>query len=664
MHADRAERVPRRGSILALTQSMCGFVGGILRHSVEDSDVRAFTTAVRTLAHRGPDDERVLVIPEANAVMAFRRLSIIDHSGGAQPMSTDTGQHIVFNGEIYNHAELRRGLQDRGVEFRSQSDTEVLLHTLRLDGPNGLDSTKGMFAFAFLDTVRGELLLARDRLGVKQLYYIEGKSGFFFASEPKALLSLPGVRAALDDTQLAPYFTFRAAPSPATLFRGISRLEPGCTLRFNVERESSQVQRFWTYPTAPTDGADRVPLRESVDQFEAALLTAVERRLVADVPVGAFLSGGLDSSLVVAAMRRLGHKDLQTFTATFPGSPDDEAQFARRVSERFGTRHHEAPVLAEDCLASLPRWVELNDDLVADASSIPLLRVSDAARAAGCLVVLAGEGADELFGGYGAHHKFVMLHRMSGLLPTQRARESLVGIAERAGVVSAANAPRVREYFARRGRYMGAGALAGATDLAKLLGADAIGLHTSARASGSRLEDLCRFDFTARIPDDLLVRTDRATMGASIEARVPFLDHDLIALVNRLRGPARMLPGISKTVPRLLARRWGVPYHTIVHRKIGFQLPLADWFRGPLRGFWDTVLRERAIPGIRYDEVARLVHAHTAGHGAHEEMLWRVGALESWHRRWIRGEQPLARSADTPLRHTHNSYRAPALAQS
>lgn len=639
---------------------MCGFVGGILRENVGDADVRAFTRAVRMLAHRGPDDERVLVVPEARAVLAFCRLSIIDHAGGAQPMSTTSGQHLVFNGEIYNHQALRVGLGARGVGFKTHSDTEVLLHSLRLDGAAGLAPTKGMFALAMLDTVKGELLLARDRLGVKQLYYIEGPAGLFFASEPKALLALPQVRAALDASQLGAYFVFRCAPSPATLFKGISRLQAGCTLRYNLESQQTELERYWAYPAAVSSGK-QVPINESVDAFEAALLESVQRRLVADVPVGAFLSGGLDSSLVVAAMRRLGHSDLQTFTATFPSSADDEAAFARRVSQRFSTRHHETPVTAARCLHALPRWVELNDDLVADASSIPLLLISDVARTAGCLVVLAGEGADELFGGYGAHHKYVMLNRLSALLPSARGRSWLAGIAERFGVLGAQDAPRVREYFVRRSPYMGAGALAGAPDLAALLEPDAFGDAGESRARGSSLEDLCRFDFGTRIPDDLLVRTDRATMGASIEARVPFLDHDLIALVNRLHHTARMLPGVSKTVPRLLAKRWGVPMQTIVHRKIGFQLPLAEWFRGPLRGFWSQVLRDRAVPGIRYAEVERLVDAHVSGRGAHEELLWRVAALESWHRRWVRGDAGTATLEQTGSPHTLN--RATALAQ-
>lgn len=631
-----------------------------MRSDLENGDVRAFARAVRTLAHRGPDDERVVALPDLRAVLAFRRLSIIDREGGAQPMSVDGGQHLVFNGEIYNHAVLRDALAARSAPFRTHSDSEVLLQLLRLDGAAGLEASKGMFAFAFLDAARGELLLGRDRLGVKQLYYIEGPLGLFFASEPKALLALPWVRAELDASQLGAYFRFRCAPSPATLFRGIKRLPAGTVLRVPLATLESRVERFWTYPDAPESDAT-VPLAESVDQFEAALLESVRRRLVSDVPVGAFLSGGLDSALVVAAMRRLGHRDLQTFTATFPGWPEDEGAFARRVSHRFSTRHHETPVTARRCLIALPHWVELNDDLVADASSIPLLLVSHAARGAGCSVVLAGEGADELFGGYGAQHKYVLLHRLAGLLPRQQRRERLVAATERMGVLGPKDAARVREYFVRRASYMGAGALAGVSELSALLEPDAFGDAAETRAAGAALEDLCRFDFSVRIPDDLLVRTDRATMGASVEARVPFLDHDLIALVNRLPRSARMLPGVSKTVPRLLARRWGVPLRTILHRKVGFQLPLAAWFRGPLRGFWDEVLRDRAVPGLRYDEVARLVAAHNSGHASHEELLWRVAALESWHRRWIIGDAN--RAADASFRSPHSFSRASAPVQ-
>jgi asparagine synthase (glutamine-hydrolysing) len=614
-----------------------------MKRPVTQADALAFRRAIRTLAHRGPDAEECTVVSEANAVLAFRRLAIIDLAGGDQPMTTGTGQHLVFNGEIYNYIDVRSRLAARGVRFESASDTEVLLRTLTLDGAGGLEPLKGMFGFAFLDTVGRQLLLARDRLGVKQLYYAESPEGFFFASEPKALLALPWIGAALDTNQLAPYFTFRCVPSPATLFRGISRLAAGCTLAYDLDSGLITKGRYWQLPEdssswdSKADGSG--PNGGAVDRLEEAFLTAVRRRLVADVPVGAFLSGGLDSALVVAAMRRAGHRDIQTFTATFPGFPDDESSFARRVSRRFETNHNERAVAPEDFLEALPRWIDLNDDLVADASSIPLMLVSDLARRAGCLVMLSGEGADELFSGYGAYHKFVALRRLAALVPGRSQRAWLLQRAAAIGLVREQDLPRVSEYFQHRAAFMGTAALFGADRLRDLLELDpfAHAAHLPS-ASGTTLSDICRFDLQLRIPDDLLVRTDRATMGASIEARVPFLDHDLVATVLGLPPASRAIPGLGKVAPRLLARRWGIPARTIVHRKIGFHIPLGDWFRGPLKGMWTNILRDRAVPGLRYDEVERLHRAHARGDGHFEESLWRIAALESWYRRWVLGD--------------------------
>jgi asparagine synthase (glutamine-hydrolysing) len=622
---------------------MCGFVGGVFKRPVTPADATAFRRAIRTLAHRGPDAEKCTVISEANAVFAFRRLAIIDLDGGEQPMATGEGQHLVFNGEIYNYKDERVRLGARGAVFESASDTEVLLRTLTLDGVRGLESLKGMFAFGFLDVARRQLLLARDRLGVKQLYYAESPDGIFFASEPKALLALPWLTAALDTDRLASYFTFRCVPSPGTLLRGVSRLGAGCTLTYDIDTGKATDGRFWQLPPecaldqpAPDTGGSKA---SALDRFEEAFLESVRRRLVADVPVGAFLSGGLDSALVVAAMRRLGHDDVQTFTATFPGFPDDESSFAKRVSRKFNTDHYECPVSPSGFLAALPRWTELNDDLVADASSLPLMLVSDMARRAGCLVMLSGEGADELFSGYGAYHKFVALRRLASLVPRRSRRAWLLDRCVALRLVRAQDLPRVSEYFLHRAAFMGTAALFGADRLRDVLSPEAFRHAASLpSAAGTTLPELCRFDLGLRIPDDLLVRTDRATMGASIEARVPFLDHDLVTCVLGLPPASRAIPGLGKVVPRLLARRWGVPVRTIVHRKIGFHIPLGDWFRGPLQGMWTTILRDRAVPGLQYDEVERLHRAHARGDGHFEEPLWRVAALESWYRQWVCGD--------------------------
>ncbi len=630
---------------------MCGFVGGIFRKPVDVDEVSAMRSAVRTVAHRGPDAEAVEVIAGANAVLAFRRLAIIDLATGDQPMSAGTDHHLVFNGEIYNYRDVRCALERDGARFKTTSDTEVLLRSLTEHGADGLEPLRGMFAFAYLDLARRRLLLARDRLGVKQLYFADVPEGLFFASEPKALLALPWIRPAFAQDQLAAYFTFRCVPAPNTLLQGIQKLPAGAVLTYDLDTRRSRLERYWTLPAERESRESTVRPGEALDAFEAAFLESVRRRLVSDVPLGAFLSGGLDSSTVVAAMHRLGHPEIRTFTASFPGSRDDEGAFARRVADRFSSEHHVHVASDAEFIAALPRWVELNDDLVADASSLPLYSVSRLARERGCIVLLSGEGSDELFGGYGSYHKFVMLRALGRMVPSSRARRALARALESIGAVGSQDRPRVDEYFVRQQAYMGTAAVFGSTELDRLLASPG-GVPALPRANGGGLAGLGAFDFVRRIPDDLLVRTDRATMGASVEARVPFLDHDLVDLAHRLPASARAIPGVSKVVLRRLAHRWGVPYQTIIHRKIGFQLPIGAWFRGPLRQLWSTILKEQLVPGINYRFVAQLFDAHERQRGHFEEPLWRMAALELWYRRWIlgacasgEGEPPVAEYA-------------------
>ena len=624
---------------------MCGFVGGILRQPVTEETLRHFTRSAATLAHRGPDDAAITAIPEAQAVLAFRRLSIIDLAAGRQPMASPAGDHLVFNGEIYDYREHRQALTAAGERFRTASDTEVLLRLLTLRGAEALGQVRGMFALAFLDRTRGRLLLARDRLGVKSLYFIDRPEGFFFASEPKALLALPWVRPELDDARLADYFAGRSVPSPATLFRGIERLHPGTVLTRSLAHRTAEVRQYWRLPGPRPAMAPDLSLAEAVDRVEAGLLASVRRRLVADVPVGAFLSGGLDSGLIVAAMRRLGHPEVRAFTAGFPGSRDDESAFAARVSARFGVRQTIVPLHAEEFLALLPRWIELNDDLVADASALPLLAVSDAARRGGCIVMLSGEGADELFAGYGSQHKHLLLRSLARRVTSPSLRRGLVRVLAATRLASPQDLPRLNAYFVRAGAYLGVASLGDEPELARILSADHLGAERFPRATGTSLADLCRFDLGPRISDDLLVRTDRATMGASIEARVPFLDHEFVETVLGLPDRWRAVPAMGKVALRVLGHRWGLPAQTLLHRKIGFQLPLGAWFRGALRPAWRSILADRAIPALRYDGIAALLAAHDRGQGDHAELLWRIFALEQWHRRWIRGER---QHADRP----------------
>ena len=618
---------------------MCGFVGGVFARRINDRDVAVMRAAVEELEHRGPDGAGLSIVDRGNAILAFRRLAIIDLDGGEQPMCTEDGQFIVFNGEIYNFRQLRHRLQQAGLRFRTKSDTEVLLRWLARSGGDDLSGIEGMFAFAFLDPGRNRLVLARDRLGIKQIYYTSCADGFFFASEPKALVKLPWIRRALAQDQLPAYFTFRCVPAPRTLFEGIAKLQPGEQLEYDLSTRTSKCHLYWQFPRGGATPEFEESSEGALDRFEAVFQDAIAKRLVADVPVGAFLSGGLDSSLVVAGIHRAGWRGFKTFSATFPGSPDDEATFAARVSRRFDVENFQYAIRHNDFLGVLAEWVYLNDDLVADASSLPLLHVSRLARREGCIVLLSGEGADELFGGYGSYHKFLLLNRLAKLVPGTGTREGLVRLLRAVRALNAQDVPRVEEYFVGRRQYMGTAALLGEEGLRELLDPR---LHAQLmqvpRAEAASFASIGAFDFARRIPDDLLVRTDRATMGASIEARVPFLDHHLVEFTATLPQSQRSLFGVSKVLLRRLALRWGVPRQTILHRKIGFQVPIGEWFRGPLRPVWERVVRRSAVPGIAYGSVRRLLDDHLRGRGHFEEILWRILALEAWYAKWVLDE--------------------------
>lgn len=614
---------------------MCGFVGAVFKRPLDGTEAHVFAGAARTLRHRGPDAAGIAVVAVARAVLGFQRLSIIDLAGGDQPMAIP-GHHIVFNGEIYNYHEIREELDRAEVTFKTVSDTEVLLRLLSVAGPAGLDQVRGMFAFAHIDVESGLLTLARDRLGVKQLYVATRPEGVFFASEPKALLALPWIPSRLDPARLGEYFAFRSVPAPGTLYADIAKVRAGSYLQFSLDGEQLCERQYWSLGSDDQGPAGANEQEAILDTFEHVFLTAIQRRLVSDVPVGAFLSGGLDSSLIVAGVSRLGHTDVQTFSATFPGSRDDEASFSAAVSRRFGMRQHTFPLDPANFLTALPRWFELNDDPVADASSLPLLGIADVAREQGRIVMLSGEGADELFGGYGSYHKYLGLRALGDVIPSMALRGLLADGLVAAGLVPGQDAPRVQEYFVRKSGYLGTAALMGTPELVALLGADLQpALENLPRCDRRSLAALGVFDFRRRIPDDLLVRTDRATMGASVEARVPFLDHDLVEFTSRLPAHHRSLPGVSKVLLRRLAHRWGVPAATVLHRKIGFQLPIGAWFRGPLQPAIKTVLERRSIKGINYEYVAGIAEAHLRRRGSYEEFLWRTLTLEAWNARWI-----------------------------
>jgi asparagine synthase (glutamine-hydrolysing) len=620
---------------------MCGIAG--LYHFAAGSDGARDQVAAMTdrLTHRGPDDRGEYVDPAGRVALGHTRLSIIDPAGGRQPMAGSHGWlRLVFNGEIYNHRKLREQLGDR--PFRTSSDAEAILGVYERFGVEGIERLAGMFAFALWDGVHRRVILARDRLGIKPLYYAVRGGTLFFASEVQALLATGRVGADLDPAAVRQYLELRAVPAPRTLFRHVRKLEPGHVLVCDRLGPGSP-RPFWNLETPRT-----VACRDDTDAVEQVgtrLERSVRAHMLSDVPVGALLSGGLDSSLIVAAMSRCTDAPIHTFHVGSPEAGYDEFEYARHVARRFSTRHHEHVLTADDLVRFLPALVADFADPVADPAAIPLFFISRVAREQGIKVLLSGEGSDEIFAGYPAYQRYLLpgapwarLRRWPRTLARTWRRERrlrrLVG-------------DRLRPGRARRAFYPGHAAL----DDPALLDAvlvpgvrDAAGLleetHEIARRAGmDRLQTMLYIDLKTRIPEDLLCRTDRMTMANGVEARVPFLDHELVEHGLWLPSHFKIRGGVSKYVIKRLAERV-FPADFVHRRKMGFPTPVRRWLSAGLRDvFRGGLLGIQEEPAVFDRQVlARLVAAHAAGADDVGLLLWRIWFFKLWFVRWVARE--------------------------
>jgi asparagine synthase (glutamine-hydrolysing) len=577
-------------------------------------------------AHRGPDGEGVLV--RGPVGLAHRRLSIIDLEHSPQPMSSPDGRlHVTFNGEVLNYRRLRGSTP---FPYRTEGDTEVLLAVHARHGAGGVERLVGQYAYALYDEDADELWLHRDRLGVLPLYYYADGDVLLFASEIKALLRGLGRVPSLDSDAVADYLARRSVPAPWTLYEGIRELEPGCSLR--VDRHGvGEPRRYWSPPLGG-------PVRDLDDETAAAeltgaLTTAVERCLVADVPVGAYLSGGLDSSLVVALMTRLrGGEPVQTFAAGFGDPRADELPHARRVSELLGTVHTEVPVAPEDFarLWELLTWHR--DAPVSEASDVAVFRLAEAAGRS-VRVVLSGEGSDELFAGY-PKHRYARLTQAAGVVPAAVRGPLLAGV-ERAlparlarpriavrALGEATAAERVEAWFAPFVRRERERLLPGARGHAGRL----------ADVPGDPLDRMLAADLAGWLPDNLLERGDRMTMASSVELRPPFLDVDVVELACSLPARFKVRAGTGKWLVRRVARDL-LPADVVDRPKVGFRVPLDAWFRSGLR----EMARERltdpsSLCAELFDRgaVARLLDDHERGRRDEELRIWTLLSLEVW----------------------------------
>jgi asparagine synthase (glutamine-hydrolysing) len=623
---------------------MCGIAGVLYADPARSPDPVALKGLGDAIAHRGPDAEGYLAEPGVGLV--HRRLSIIDLGGGDQPIGNEDGSiQIVFNGEIYNYQSLRAGLAARGHRLKTHSDTEVLVHLYEEEGERLVERLRGMFTFALWDRPRRRLLLARDRLGIKPLYLYRDAEKLLFASEPKALLAYPGFAAAVDPAALEDYLAFGTVGGSRSIFRGVEKLPPAHTLLAGPESLNASPRRYWQLQLAPDESLSAEQWQEAV---AAKLDEAVRLHLIADVPVGAFLSGGIDSTAVVAAAAGAAPGRLRTFSIGFREEAFSELPHARAAAEQYGTDHAEE-VVTPDAVELLDRLSVHFDEPFADASAVPTYLVSRLA-ARGVKVALSGDGGDEAFGGYARYAHDLKEAAVRRWLPgwlrrgvlgplargwpkadwlprPLRAKTLLTNLAlapdhAYANTLSLCRPPLRRRLLA--------------PDLAARLNGHDPGLAVRAGYAGGppgdALGGMIAADVATVLPDDFLVKVDRASMACGLEVRPPLLDHELLELAARIPSRWKVRRGETKWVfKRAVAPR--LPPGTLTRPKHGFDVPLDAWLRGPLRPrFEDAVLHPRsAAAGLIDQGVARrLFQAHQAGTGRHGQVLWALLVLAHW----------------------------------
>jgi len=636
---------------------MCGFAGILTARGLSAADLSgAAERMIAPLVHRGPDDGGTWCDPYAGIALGFRRLAIVDLSPyGHQPMRSPSMRFtVVFNGELYNFRELRKALEPRGYAFRGSSDTEVVLAAFEEWGiERAVQRFIGMFAMAVWDADRRELSLLRDRLGKKPLYVYHEPGLVTFGSELKALVAGPSFDRTIDRGALAAYLRYLYVPGPASIFARVVKLQPAHLLTISDPSASlPQARPYWSLRDAAFDGRSQPACgteADCIDELDALLSDAVRCRMYSDVPIGALLSGGVDSSLVVAMMQAASAKPVKTFTIGLAEEDFNEAHYAARVAEHVGTEHTGVILTGEDARALIPRLPEIFDEPLADPSQLPTLLVSQLARRQ-VTVALCGDGGDELFGGY---NRYVYGTRM---LPQVERIPRLVrrGVAATIGSVPAAAWDRmpVASRFGERMQKIGALMTAGSTgemyrsllsswqQPQDLLGpfpdhADTnTGILTD-RVPLDLLDRMMLADQSVYLPDDLLAKMDRASMAVSLEVRAPLLDHRIVEFSWRLPRSMKVHHGIGKRILReLLYRR--VPRALVDRPKMGFSIPIDRWLTGPLRAWADGLLAPEAIASSGLDPapVALAWKDLQEGRRRGGSAIWAVLMFQAWRQRW------------------------------
>lgn len=625
---------------------MCGIVGVVGPGAADPALVRSLAEC---LVHRGPDGGDVWTAQERDGVevgLGHRRLAVLGLGDvGQQPMHSVSGRYVVtYNGELYNHVALRERLQHEGraPQWRGSSDTETLLAAIEAWGLEAtLPELVGMFALAVWDRTAGELSLARDRLGEKPLTWTLQDGALWFASQPVALHRSPRVRADVDPDALAALLRYGAIHGGASLFRGHDRVGPGTLLQFRPGHDDRpRTSVWWSFDGIARDGTARhddakMDAAAAVTAVGAALDTSVRGQLLSDVPLGAFLSGGIDSSLVVASMRRVSETPVRTFTIGFRETSHDESRHAREIAAVLGTEHHELLLTDADAAALVPDLPHVYDEPFADSSQLPTLLVSRFARQH-VTVALSGDGGDELFAGY---LRYRDLERLAAVPRVVAAGAFVVHGA--LGIVTRDTTRRDLALDVLRGEASVVRRLLSANPRAERLvvGVDARAAERTHAAAwratsglGSRTERAMAFDTTRYLVDDILQKVDRAAMSVGLETRLPLLDHRLVELAWRLPSEVRLRDGGKWVLRELLAR--DVPRALFERPKRGFSVPIGQWLRGALRPWAEELLSRRALEDhglLDAPQVRELWAAHARGRRELGSALWPVLMFQAWH---------------------------------
>jgi asparagine synthase (glutamine-hydrolysing) len=630
---------------------MCGICGKLEFDRGANVSGALIRSMLDTIRHRGPDDQGVYLSPQLG--LGHARLSIIDLSSGHQPLSNEDGTvWIVFNGEIYNYQELRNQLLAKGHIFKTQTDTEVIVHLYEEFGPQCLEKLRGMFAFALWDEKQKSLFLARDRVGIKPLYYSLSRNSIVFASEIKAILVDPSINRELAPEIIDRFLTFLYLPGKETLLRGIDKLAPGHYLL--LRNGQAEIRQYWDIQFCKP--AERPSLKDAENELSNLLAEAVELHMIADVPVGVLLSGGVDSTAVLSCAAERTEKEISTFTVGFsdPGVAD-ERPYARIAAEAYGTQHYEMTITASDFADFLPKYVWHMEEPVCEPPAVALYYVSQLARKY-VKVLLSGEGGDEAFAGYDNYRSLVWMERFKQVWPAANRRASQ-GLSRAnswfhsprlAKYAPLVNATFPDYYYSRTStpyRYSGNG-------IGELYSGDFMKLidreHTiepirklfSVVKDQAVLDQMLYIDTKTWLTDDLLVKADKMTMANSLELRVPLLDHRLLEFAAAL-PPHYKLNGFALKYIWKKAMSKRVPERILKRQKAGFPVPYASWLRTHLRDQVHSLLTDRkAVERGYFNKVAveKLINANNDS-GAHSKEVFSLVALELWHRAFLDGER-------------------------